>query len=272
MRAWAGALLALACCGRTDHPFHVVAISPAAGQVLRLNEPIVWEFDRPIDRTSVNTHSIRIQSSRPVPGEFRVRGARAEFVPMPGDGIVQGGWPAGESVSITLVGYPARDGVWSSDREPLDAATTTTWRVRSSTDGAAAYVDVDPAHPLTLRGADGARSIAVREDGWIRLEFSEPLAPDSVVPESFPLEFDDAARTRVPVEVRFTQRAFDATVDVRPRAGFAPASTRFVLELGSLGVRDLVGGPCRATATWTLIASAEAPRIAVASDDARGSP
>lgn len=268
--AWIG--LAIASCGAREEPFHLVAVSPPAGQVLRLNEPIVWEFDRPIDRTSVNSNSIRIRSSRPVPGEFRVRGPRVEFVPTPSDGASPRGWPAGDTVSITLVGYPARDGLWSAERDLLDAATTTRRTVTTATAGAAAFVDVDPSHPLTLRGADGNRSIAVAPDGWLRMEFTEPLRPDSVVPESFPLEFDDAARTRVPIEIRFEQHAFSATVELRPRAGFAPPSTRFVLELGALGVRDLVDGPCRASATWTLVATDGAPAIAVAADDVRSSP
>lgn len=264
--------LALSGCGVAEEPFRLVAVSPTAGQVLHLNEPIVWEFDRPVDRTSVNPQSIRIQSDRVVPGTFRVRGTRVEFVPMPGDGKAAAGWPVGGDVAITLVGYPARDGLWASDREPFAGSATTTWRVTTATAGPSAFIDVDPSRPLTLRGADGARSVLVRDDGWVRLEFSEPLAPGSVVPESFPLEFDDAARTRVDVELRFEQRPFSAIVDVRPRAGFSPASTRFVLELGALGVRDLVGGSCRATATWTMVASPDAPLIAGVGDDARSSP
>lgn len=255
-------LLLLFACDARDDGFRLVAVSPAADQVLRLNEPIVWEFDRPVDRTSVNTNSIRIHSSRPVPGAFRVRGSRVEFLPTPSDGTSSVGWPAGETVTIAVAGFPARDGLWSSDREALAESSSTRWTVTAAQDPAAAYVDVEPAQPLTLRGADGARTIAVREDGFVRLEFSEPLQPESVVESSFPLEFDDAARTRAPLELRFAQTATGATVDLRPRSGFAPRSARFVLELGALGVRDLRGVPCRASATWTLVATADAPALA----------
>jgi Bacterial Ig-like domain len=242
--------LVIAGCSRAPEPFRVIAVAPAPGSApLRLNESITIRFSRAVDPSSVHPESIHLADAtgRRARGEWRVGGDRITFraAPPTAFDLADGGFAPGSTVRLRIAGFPGRDGVLAINGDPLVTAFAGEYVVVAVSDsGDAACVDAAPGEPARLINADALRGPArVAPEGVVKLLFSEPLAPRSVVPEAFELRFANESRDLVPCQVELRQDAAHCAVMVRPVAGFQP-DTRYLLAFSrERSVRDLGGLP-----------------------------
>lgn len=252
-RAWIVLILGGVACTRQPEPFRVVSIAPdpQAG-ALRLNQPIVVRFSRPVDPSSAHAASVvvRDDSGAPARGNVRVGVDTVTFVPKPPKdaSFTDAGLRPGTSIEVALAGFPARDGVLSSDGDPIAQAFRARYQVVVPTgegSGFDAFVDPSPSSVPRLKNGERLRGVAatVAPGGTLWLEFSEPLAPRTVTAAAFDLRFENAERERVPFAIEFHQRGSAAAVAVRPLAEFR-RDTRYVLIASpSTRLCDLVGNP-----------------------------
>ncbi len=171
-------------------PFTWVGASFGGVEGLRLNEPIVITFDRPLEPASVTPASARVVRSRdgsPVAGRMRVEGAALRFEPRPPCAADLSDLPfePGEELRLELVGLPRLIAVRSADGCGL--ASGATWRI--ATRPAAGDWRRAPASELFVDPLPGPPELLSRparmEGGTIALRFSEPLDPRALAGATF---------------------------------------------------------------------------------------
>ncbi len=239
-------VLIVGCSERDD--FRVVEVIPTAeAGVLRRNEPVTILFNAEIDPSSVTPRSVRVllDDGRPAEGRLEPDGARVVFVPdaVRDASLVDGGYRDAREVSVRIAGFPSRGGVLSAGGQPLATPFDQRYRVAPLGDGDArflAFVDVAPGPPYRI-GPDSA-AFVVGPDDALAIEFSEPLFPPSVTPETIRLSYDNPDHDPVPTVLELASEPTRARVLVRPVGGFQ-LGTDYVLQLATPGVRDLVGTP-----------------------------
>ncbi len=279
------AVVLLACdaaaCIRAPVPFAVKEILPRPEQgPLRLNDEITIVFTAPIDPSSVCAQSVGFWGADAVPveGPLEVGEDRVTFVPRPVElaDWSDGGYRAGQTVDLALAAFPERTGVLSVDGAPLDAPFRARFHVVDShatspvagAPPAFRDVAVGAGPVLTNRSAlvaKGGDRVRVRPDGTIRLDFSEPLDPRSVTPDTIRLSFSNPGHARVPCELVLEQGRRTASVRVRPQGGFA-LDAPLVLDLGAPGPTDLVGTPFEGTVLLQVEPDASGPAVAGAAE------
>ncbi|MFT7485698.1 MAG: hypothetical protein ACI9F9_001548, partial [Candidatus Paceibacteria bacterium] len=123
-------LLAVAGCEQgTAEGIHVISLEqmlprPSAREGVYLNEALVFHFSGPIDSSSVTRESLSVRplnGSQPASGSYEVDGDRIRFLPELGlaKDLSDGGLKPGTRYVVTLLGFPAPDGLRSTAGHPL---------------------------------------------------------------------------------------------------------------------------------------------------------
>ena len=238
-------------CGPDPGEFRVTEIlpPPSAGPLL-LNQTLTIVFSDTVDPSSVSRESIslRLAGGLEARGRLSVAGARVRFHPAPVSSVdlEDGGYLEGGELTLTLSGFPGRNGVLSGAGETLRSTAVFHLEVVTASAGppAALFLDPDGGAPPRLLNRlkpPGEEFARVRPGGRIRLVFSEPLLPGSVHSGTIQLLYDNPDRDPVESEILFDQGEARAVVELRPAGGFRQDGVRYLLVLSGAGVRDLVG-------------------------------
>ncbi len=140
----ASALLIATACTEDERPIQRLELArfvQDGDSEVTLNEPLVFHFDRVIDRASVHSGSVRIvEANDPferVRGELLVDRKTLTFQPdLPLDAdLLDGSFRPGTTYRVELVGFPRPDGIRSVDGAPLAATVERTFRTATG-DGA----------------------------------------------------------------------------------------------------------------------------------------
>ena len=241
----------LSACNRDSGGFQVIEILPSpSAEPLRLNQVLTIVFSEDVDPSSVSPGAIQIRlaDGQPAQGRLETAGSRVRFHPAPvqDERLTDGGYREGGGLSLTLPGFPSRSGVFSGTGDPLQATSCYRLQAVSPSGGPPSgfFVDVDGGAPPRLLNRltrPGEGFGLVRPGGRIRLWFSEPLLPACVHSESIRLFYDNPDRDPVESQLTFEQGESDAVVELSPAGGFLQDGARYLLVLGGVGVRDLVG-------------------------------
>lgn len=203
---------------------------PETGQVVRLNEDLVFHFSTEVDRTSVTQDSVRIVRSDGVParGRLAVEGARVRFVPAPvlAPDLADGGYTPDARYDVVIAGFPRPDGLRSADGAPL--ASTYRWSFRTidaAGRGGPCFEDRDPDRVRPLRffpAPQGGPELRypIQSLDAIYLRCEEQLDPASLVDGAFGL------RPRQGPEVRLRVRLLEnePQAAARPRPAWVRSS------------------------------------------------
>ena len=213
---------------------HLVLVRPEEDSVgVYLNEPLVFDFSHEVDRASVTARSLRIEltDGSPARGEFLVEGKRVTFEPAAvlSVDLRDGGYLPGLAYNVTLLGFPAPDGLRGVGGEPLKR--TRSWSIRTVKDVAWPREDFvfaddspDQCAPLFALRAKIAPNEA------ILLGCKEPLDPSSLFAVDFELRGPSDPES-IPMNVRLIRNE---------KAGSLSADDEFwpavaVIELTPLG-------------------------------------
>lgn len=240
-------------CSRNAEPLSLVEVIPTSGSDdVRLNQPLILLFSEDLDPSSVHSDSIRLvfDGGQKAEGRFLTSGAQVTFVPAPVSlpTLDDGGYGGGGLMRLTLAAFPSRVGVLSSGGKALEASTEAVWTVlhpeTGGVDSARIFIDSIPGTGPRLLSelASSTSEFHVAPGGRIKLEFSEPLSPASVVADPIGLYYDNPDRDPLVVKIDFKQGELTSVISLWPEGGFQQG-TRYLLRLSDPGVTDLAGTP-----------------------------
>jgi hypothetical protein len=181
-----------------------------------LNETLVFDFDRELDRASVTQESVRIvgPEKKPARGRLEVTGKKVLFhpdVPRSAD-LADGGLAPASVYSVAVAGFPFPDGVRDRDGRPLAEsyfASFTTVDPGATTGQVLEDLTPDRAEPMRLAATE------IGPVDAIELVCGEPVDPRTLVAEDFEL-LDYESTSRIPVRVELRENRFDgARIEVR---------------------------------------------------------
>lgn len=207
--AFAPLAAAAACTPRVDGPdvLGIVAIEPKAGERLLLNEEVTVLFDAPLEPGSVTRLAAELRGAdgRLAEGTWRVDGRLLEFSPAPvrARDLGDGGFRPGETLTLTLRGYPSASALRSRDGRWLGATVSVPLAVVPRDEQAFLFYDATPGYgkPIEVRPTDPGFALgpplAPGAPLWLRC--GEPLDPTSLFDEDFRVEPED---TRLDVSRR----------------------------------------------------------------------
>ncbi|MEW6073922.1 MAG: Ig-like domain-containing protein [Planctomycetota bacterium] len=163
-------------------PLELAGFRQDGRQDVCLNESLVFHFSRRLDRASITAESVRIRDPdhRPAGGRFAVHGngTTLEFVPdLPrARDLSDGGLRPGTAYEVTILGFPAPDGVRARDGAPLAATFRSTFRTAAAGGPAQIFLNPFTAIPTFLR----PESTRIGPFGPIVLLCGEALDPSTV--------------------------------------------------------------------------------------------
>lgn len=253
-------LLAASCNDRDPEPNVLVleAISPRVSEGLFLNESIRLTFDRPVDPSSLTSHSLRIEAEdgTSARGRWRVSDRVITFTP---EAILRsdlrgGGYRPGTHYVVQGAGFPWLDGLRGMDGAPLAASFR--WEFSTvALDGGQLFDDASPerAYPVRFDRAQwrSTQGVELRSGEPLRLLCDEPVDPSTLRNDEFLISVrgsDAEPVALLPVLVRNeAQGAFqgeDASViELWPREPLLP-STHYELRFRQpFSLTDFQGNP-----------------------------
>ncbi|MBL9079834.1 MAG: Ig-like domain-containing protein [Planctomycetes bacterium] len=186
-------------------PFEVARTSPALGTEaapLLLNDSITVYFSAPVQPLSVTEDSVTVldEAGRQVRGALRVASNWVTFEPEPplAADLRDGSFRPGATYRLQLAGSPRPDAIRSVDGRRLAAAKV--WSIPIAATGPLLR-PLAPDVPFLLRLPDLPQPVPM-DAPRLRLHFTQPLLPSSVLPESVQVRLLRNLEVLVPRSVR----------------------------------------------------------------------
>ncbi|HKE02064.1 MAG TPA: Ig-like domain-containing protein, partial [Planctomycetota bacterium] len=274
-------LSAASCRPSPASPFRLVEFRQAGSESVRLNEPLVWFFDAPVDPASIQGGGIRVVEEaasgegKPVAGRFEVvQERRVRFVPRLASepDLSDGGFRPGRRYAVVLDGFPRASGVRSTRGQVLDRTVRLRFAaIPATASDRSPFEDRTPERgpfltPERLSPGDPP-TIIVDASGLVALESDEPIRPDTLESGAFTVRYvgnvgDSPGPS--PVPPKLANREDGARIEIRLRVPLEP-NTDALLEVSDR-VTDLGGNPCEGPRTFHLIPDPESTRRLLVED------
>lgn len=244
--------LGLCACPATEEEparfLHLTQMDPAPEKRVGvfLNERFSFHFSADVDPASVTKESVQIRAAvggARAKGHFEVQGSQVLFKPELGEArdLSDGGLKPGTRYEVLVRGFPALDGLRSTEGWPLAASGAFQFETARFTEPKEQlFGDDSPERgdPLHLQRQEylGEESLLLR--------CTEPLDPSTLVDGEFVLRPQEAPTESIPLDplLDSNTREDGALLMLRPRRLLGPGVYRLQAPAGA-SIRDFAGNP-----------------------------
>lgn len=196
-----------------------------------LNEVLVLHFSEDVDPASVTTESLSVRplgQTKVAQGRFEVDGRRVRFVPSLGlsKELDDGGFKPGTRYELLVRGFPALDGVRSTEGLPLARSARLYFETAAlSEPRGQMYEDRTPTAGAVMRlKRSPTGSVRIQGDDSVVLTCGEPLDPSTLVDGEFVLQLDQSGTELIPLDPHLVSNSHEtgAVLELRPRRILSP--------------------------------------------------